>query len=678
MTMSAEGRIRKRLPRSCRRCHRRKQRCVGYPICSNCEVAKLPCSRSETVPSWHHAMSKDSLVRRIEHLEAQLLSTRQGPSNGAWETTQSSRETERPEPHDNDPHKIRGIASSGPIHHSADGPPYLGLSSGLAMVENISRELHDLFWTKSIPVYTSYGSNSEEGYGDDQWKPIAPPDDAEGSKILHAYFEHIHIRLPFLRRKEILKLHRLRHDLVAPASEDRVGTFKLFLIYAIGSSILRMTETDINTVPEGFDRMARRFESALIASSWRDRAEMLMLLIVYHLRSSASSKVWHWLGQAMRICTDNGLHCKYHYQKIEPNEAQLRLRLFWSIYLVERYFCWSTGRPFSISESEIEADTPIDLESDIATLDDEMELTSIGESSAHHAVCDICTPSVVLVNPALRRFVACIQLQRITSVMKQHIYRANEDMSGLIPEISPFMTSLKQYEETLPPLSPGDHEFVKMHWNNCIRVLLQPFLAVLSPSDPLMQTCLSASGEICQSFRKLRQRGFGYSFLLANSIFVAGLTMCFCLLRSPNLWSNVASNDLRACSSAMSTMAEHNPNLKQHRDNLDVIIDKTTDYVQKVAVSRQNMLSARDCDLPESSEYLTGPHYPVCPDQGPARSDPSTAFVESYSLGVSTPQGLQDVNQEENGLGSLFWGGTLNLSAEDIDLGTQLDKLRSW
>jgi hypothetical protein len=530
--MSDSGRIRKRLPTSCRRCHRRKQRCVGYPTCSNCEVAKLPCSRSETVPSWHHAMSKDSLVRRIEHLEAQLSSARQEPNHGAWETSQSSRETQRTEPQDNDLHKIRGVASSDSVHQPADGPPYLGLSSGLAMAENISRELHDVFWANSIPVYTSYRSNTEEQYGDDRWKPIAPPDEVEGCKILHAYFKHIHIRLPFMRRKEILRLHRSRHDLVAPASKDCVGSFKLFLIYATGSSILRMTGADINTAPEVFGRMALRFESALTGSGWRDRAEMLMLLIVYNLRSSSSSKIWHWLGQAMRICTDTGLHCKYHYQQIGPNEAQLRLRLFWSIYLVERYFCWSTGRPFSISESEIEAETPIELESDIATLDDETELIALGESSADHAVCDICTPSVASVNRELRRFVACIQLQRITSVMKQHIYCANEDMSALIPEIAPFMASLNQYRERLPLLSPDDREFVQMHWNNCIRVLLQPFLRILSPSDPLLQTCLSASGEMCQSFRRLRQSDFGYSFLLANSLFVAGLTMWSVLVGS--------------------------------------------------------------------------------------------------------------------------------------------------
>ena len=72
MSMEPQAKIRKRIPKSCRRCHRRKQRCVGFPTCSNCENAKQPCSRTEGAPSWHHSMSKSTLVHRIEVLEERL------------------------------------------------------------------------------------------------------------------------------------------------------------------------------------------------------------------------------------------------------------------------------------------------------------------------------------------------------------------------------------------------------------------------------------------------------------------------------------------------------------------------------------------------------------------------------------------------------------------------------
>lgn len=170
---------------------------------------------------------------------------------------------------------------------------------------------------------------------------------------------------------------------------------------------------------------------------------------------------------------------------------------------MERYFCWATGRPFSLDESEINADLPIglDMEGNISTIDMSRQ------------------------EPGLQRFVACIQLQRIASVIKNRFYRVDSRSSTLLPDIAPFMTALERYQETLLWLPPDDREFIQMHWNNSIRVLLQPFVDILPPTDPLMQTCLAASGKLCQSFRKLQQRGSGYGFLLANTIFVAGLTM---------------------------------------------------------------------------------------------------------------------------------------------------------
>lgn len=72
-------RVRKRIPQSCKRCRRRKQKCVGFPICANCREANLPCERSTneqqttiSASERYHGVSKDLLFSRIETLEAQL------------------------------------------------------------------------------------------------------------------------------------------------------------------------------------------------------------------------------------------------------------------------------------------------------------------------------------------------------------------------------------------------------------------------------------------------------------------------------------------------------------------------------------------------------------------------------------------------------------------------------
>ncbi|OJJ36435.1 hypothetical protein ASPWEDRAFT_108896 [Aspergillus wentii DTO 134E9] len=525
-----EARTRKRIPKSCRRCHRRKQRCVGFPSCTNCEAAHQPCVRSETALSWHHGMSKNALAHRIEALEAQLSALRDETSevDGQHSPTDSH---------------LNGVVRFLTLGHEGSVPGYLGPSSGLSVAENLNRIVHDAV-SKSLPVN---GGNQPGPWPNTEQK-VAPPEDAIGEQILNAYFKNMHMRLPFLDRHEILELHAQRHQGAGPTPHDQFRKFKIFMVYAIGAAILQMTETYDSTPPNTFLATALQFEPTLRESLSIATIEAMMLLVLYNLRSSSNSSVWYMIGLAMRTCVDFGLHREAHYQKLKPEEGQLRRRLFWSVYLIERYVAWSLGRPFSIAEEEMDAELP-------------PEIDEQGQ-------------------PNLRRFISSIRLQRIMSQIHMRIYRVDKNISSLVPEISPLLASLEEYKRSLPRLDPHEDDFVHMHWNNSIRMLLQPFLNTLHPEDKLIQTCLSASGQMCQFFKRLRQRdSSGYSFLLVNSVFLAGLTMCFCLFRSPGLWTTSVSNDLRACSSALFVMAERNQNLKKYRDGLENIINRAMNFV---------------------------------------------------------------------------------------------------
>jgi hypothetical protein len=298
------------------------------------------------------------------------------------------------------------------------------------------------------------------------------------------------------------------------------------MVYAIGAVILQMTEEYDATPPGAFLETALAFESSLRKSLSLTGLEAVLLLVLYHLRSSSSSKVWYMLGLAMRICVDFGLHREVQYRKLGAHEAQKRRRLFWSVYIIERYNAWSLGRPFSIAEQEIDADLPADLDDSIT--DDKI---------IEHALRNLPSPREPSPGPNLRRFIACIQLQRISSLVHTRMYRVDKDVSMLLPEVGTLMAALEEYERDLPWLAPADDDFVRMHWNSAIRMLLQPLLSILPSQDPLIQTCLSASGRMCQLFKQLRQRDSsgGYSFLLANSVFMAGLTMWYVFMYSTYL-----------------------------------------------------------------------------------------------------------------------------------------------
>ncbi|KAL4937804.1 hypothetical protein BDV06DRAFT_232329 [Aspergillus oleicola] len=594
-----ETRIRKRIPKSCRRCHRRKQRCVGAPVCGNCELAGQPCVRSDSVPSWHHGMSKGALAARIESLEAQIAALTDGAGPDHDEVGEGRREGGRdryqhqhPGNHtspdlrpDSGPGAVMHFLTQG--HGYANNPPnnpkdnnsskdhneanYLGPSSGLSIAENISRIVQDAVW-KSIPVnetteFLAPCENESTG-------PAAAPDDTMGEHILDAYFKSMQMRLPFLCRDEIYRLHARRHDPVPTGQGIDADTaaqysrFKIFMVYAIGAAILRMTEMYDSTPPRHYFMTAMQYQPAIQENLSINSIEALMLLAMYNLQSSASSSVWYMMGLATRICVDFGMHREVGYRRLRAYEAQRRKRLFWSVYLNERSVAWSLGRPFSIPDEEIDVLPPGDVDD------------SLSEDAPEHLFREPRDPDVQWEGPNIRCFIACIKLSRISSATRSRIYRLDRDLPSLLHEVHPILDSLDAYQRSLPCLSDYEDDFIHMHWNNATRTLLHPFLSILPPDDELARRCLHVSGQMCQYFKRLRQRdSTWYSFLLINTLFMAGLTICLCLFRSPRLWSISVSNDLRACSSALFVMAERHPSVRKYRDALETAITRVMDYV---------------------------------------------------------------------------------------------------
>ncbi|KAL4781634.1 fungal-specific transcription factor domain-containing protein, partial [Aspergillus varians] len=527
LPMEEATRIRKRIPKSCRRCHRRKQRCVGVPVCANCELAGQPCVRSDSVPSWHHGMSKGALAQRIETLEAQLAAlTDRGTSvSDAGERLQSAHETRTPglgtglgsvsstsSPSDPENHgAVMHFLIQGHGYEEKVEGNYLGPSSGLAIAENISRLVQDAGW-KSIPVNETHeflAPCENEATG-----PAVAPDDAIGARILAAYFKSMQMRLPFLCRSEIYELHARRHEPPGSSTADQFARFKIFMVYAIGAAILKMTEMYDSTPPRNYFVTAMQYQPAIQESLSISSIEALMLLAMYNLQSSASSSVWYMMGLATRICVDFGLHREAQYRRLRPYEAQRRRRLFWSVFLNERSVAWSLGRPFSIADEEIDAEPPADIDD------------SLPESAADELFRNPQSPHEPWQGPNIRCFLLCIKLTRITSQTRSRVYRLDRDLPSLLPEIPPLLQSLDEFQRTLPCLSAYEDDFIHMHWNNATRTLLHPFLNILPPDDELARRCIYASGQTCQYFKRLRQRdSTWYSFLLINTLFMAGLTI---------------------------------------------------------------------------------------------------------------------------------------------------------
>lgn len=167
---------------------------------------------------------------------------------------------------------------------SSEAPAYVGSSSGLSLATNLGEMVQTSVWNQFIsrmhekqaalsagPVHTPRGApagipqpGSCARMRDcpkrmEELLPatLEPPSNKMGSRMLDTYFQRLHSRYPFLDRRQMWRIHEERGRLYKTKREelsqsDRFAIFKLNMVYAIGATMLRLSDAEkyTSTAPE--------------------------------------------------------------------------------------------------------------------------------------------------------------------------------------------------------------------------------------------------------------------------------------------------------------------------------------------------------------------------------------------------------------------------------------------
>ncbi|KAI8942015.1 hypothetical protein NX059_000123 [Plenodomus lindquistii] len=344
------------------------------------------------------------------------------------------------------------------------------------------------------------------------------------------------------------------------------------MVYAIGALSLRLTEDYKYTSPEQFYLFAMHHVASVRESTAVHNLEATVLLILYHLRSESRNGLWHLTGLAMRNAIDIGLHRGASTQNLLPFEAQLRRRLFWSVYALESILASTLGRPVSLSDCDIDQPLPL-------SFDDDDHMDNIASNVLHNKA-----PGQEAYPPTnLSPFILLSQLHIFEARIQRTAYRVDRTIDTLQPKMHRLLADLEAWRHTIPPnLQASDHDRVMLHYQRAIRLLIQPFLTILEPTSELSRKCASAAGQICQIHKRLHQTPeYGHSFVAVHTVFVSGITLLYTLWRGKNqVWSFAMSNDIRAASCVLSIMGERALWIRRFRDTFDVMIEATMSVLQ--------------------------------------------------------------------------------------------------
>ncbi|KAI3344000.1 fungal-specific transcription factor domain-containing protein [Ustulina deusta] len=566
---------RKRGRTACTRCKHRKQKCDDqWPTCSNCSKAGTECDKSAVSEDEPPAAYTRALEQRVALLEArlseqvrqQVSDVPQPPPGGIRTQSRNNVLAEAVE-----------LLALGNI----EAPAYVGASSGLNLALTLGEMVQATVWNKALPLDTD-GSRpgTTDGSGISRGarainrqemvaRSAEPPADEHGTALLNAYLNQPQTRYPFLDEREIWDLHAKRMTLnTTPVQQltksERFGLFKLYMVYAIGAMLIQLTERNTPTPPENYYMTALQHLFTARESKTTQNVEAMLLLVLYHIRSS-SYGIWYMIGLAMRTCIDLGLHTKRHESNWDRYTIQIRRRLFWSVYSLERTIAICLGRPLSIPDRQIDVDLPLDPEDE--------------------AWSEIAPPQTS--SPTRKRSLSMaiwlFKMRRIESRIQFSIYRADKPLSALTSKMNQLYQDLESWKKSLAErFGDIDLNYPMLHYHRAVRLLIQPFLPLLPPSDPYYLICIRAAGGVCQAHKKLHQSlEYGHSFIAVQHVFVAGITLLYGLwTQQHTIWSYSLSNDIRACSLVLFVMGERAPWVKKYRDAFEVLVNATMEKLE--------------------------------------------------------------------------------------------------
>lgn len=199
-----------------------------------------------------------------------------------------------------------------------------------------------------------------------------------------------------------------------------------------------------------------------------DTVQTLLLYAFYYQIIDSSSGHYLIAGVAMRTALvlemnkEQGKDAK----RLSRNELEHRRRLFWTLYVVDRYCCAKMGFPLSISDESITTELPTDL---VTT-----------ESSQND-------PDNVYEFPDADYLVSFIKISQISSSIVTNLYH-NKHQADLVPVMLELLVKINEWRHNLPDSLKVEYTekgilnttrtIVSIHskYFQCINITIRPVL----------------------------------------------------------------------------------------------------------------------------------------------------------------------------------------------------------
>ncbi|ODM17390.1 hypothetical protein SI65_07065 [Aspergillus cristatus] len=169
------------------------------------------------------------------------------------------------------------------------------------------------------------------------------------------------------------KLNICYTDPSSLAPDDAGSVCAILMVLAVGTQFAHMeSPTPVNQLSEDhrfsedevgltFYQFASKLLPDIIATTSVRSVQACLLIGTYLLPLDTSGLCYTYFGLALKMAIQNGMHRRYQGEGLSRRMVEVRNRVFWTAYTIEKRVSILHGRPVSLSDSDVDAALPTDF-----------------------------------------------------------------------------------------------------------------------------------------------------------------------------------------------------------------------------------------------------------------------------------------------------------------------------
>ncbi|KZW03958.1 hypothetical protein EXIGLDRAFT_715981 [Exidia glandulosa HHB12029] len=268
-------------------------------------------------------------------------------------------------------------------------------------------------------------------------------------KLIEAYFERFHFLLPVLDKISFLEDYRKLME--EDGNHDDAGFVSVvFAVFACAARFVddpRLTEGV--TAEEGGVGMIY-YERAMIlyyigntqGNTQLAQVQAFVLLASFLCSVNCLPQAWLMVGQAVRTAQDLGLHRSPRQLRLKLVKKELRRKVWWSVYVLDRMLAVALGRPLGIEDIDCDVELPLAID------DDGLRAYFDHEEDMREAAPTLMTGFIALINLTKK---AGLILRTVYGLHNCKDNMSPEELAAVQTQIDVFDADLTRWCTELPP-----------------------------------------------------------------------------------------------------------------------------------------------------------------------------------------------------------------------------------